>query len=368
MSAQADDLLLARNRSGLAPTLSKLATILNAPSLPSLTVDSETSESPELENMYRAVVDEAAREIQRVLPARSRCPREKTALLLKGFRRRLRARWAMSLNRLELLHTLAFEIGAEFNHCARNAHNVADPLMLDTLIRIHGRGCRVFQEVLLLLSNGYADGALARWRSLHEASITAGFILKHGVKAAEAYCAHEVIESYRVATEYADHQAALGLSPISAAELSQLQQAFDEACQTYGEPFKTQFGWAAFVLNKPRMGIEALEDAAGLSHLRPYYRMASHDVHSNPKSIRFSIARPTHSPAVMITGPTNTGLADPGQCAAISLTQLTAYLLSMVATWESTVLLIVLDSITDQVCAELAATQRKIEESATDLT
>jgi hypothetical protein len=39
-------------------------------------------------------------------------------------------------------------------------------LLLGALMRIHSRSVRVAREILILMRNGYAEGALARWRTL----------------------------------------------------------------------------------------------------------------------------------------------------------------------------------------------------------
>ncbi len=52
---------------------------------------------------------------------------------------------------------------------------------------INGRAIHIANEILILLKNGYADGAYARFRTLFESSVIADFIVKHGDEAATKY-------------------------------------------------------------------------------------------------------------------------------------------------------------------------------------
>jgi len=53
------------------------------------------------------------------------------------------------------------------------------------LARLYGRACQIGRKIELLLSNGFADGAEARWRTLHELTVVACFIYKHGEETAK---------------------------------------------------------------------------------------------------------------------------------------------------------------------------------------
>ena len=64
----------------------------------------------------------------------------------------------------------------------------ADGLKVFTVLTyINGRALQVANEILVLLKNGYADGAYARFRTLYELSVVAHFINSHGDSLAQAY-------------------------------------------------------------------------------------------------------------------------------------------------------------------------------------
>ena len=54
-------------------------------------------------------------------------------------------------------------------------------------------------EIICLLENGFADGAMARWRTLHEIAIVAIVLSKHGEDIAQGYLDHQAVESKRAA-------------------------------------------------------------------------------------------------------------------------------------------------------------------------
>jgi len=62
---------------------------------------------------------------------------------------------------------------------------------------------------------------------------------------------------------------------------------------------------------------------------RPYYKMACQGVHAGAQSLFFSLGIPTSSSVELLAGASNTGLADPGHCAAISLTMVSAALFTV---------------------------------------
>jgi len=103
----------------------------------------------------------------------------------------------------------------------------------------------------------------------------------------------------------------------------------------YGTKYAGSYGWAhdAVAAHDPRLaqgriGIPVIEKCVSLDHLRPYYRMASHGIHANPKGILFTPDVLDSEPEILLAGPGSTGFADAGQCALISLNQITATLVT----------------------------------------
>src|ERR1039458_2598896 len=83
------------------------------------------------------------------------------------------------------------------------------------LIRFLVRSCQVTDEIICLLENGFADGAMARWRTLHEIGVVAAVISKHGEEIAKRYVAHQAVESERAMKKYQSCYQQLGYKPIT---------------------------------------------------------------------------------------------------------------------------------------------------------
>ena len=256
-----------------------------------------------------------------------------------GFRRRLLKHWEKPIELLRMLHTMALEVGATVNdELTHSAVVHTTPHTFDVLRRSHARGCQITAEVLTLLENGFADGAMARWRTLHEVSVVAALIARHGEDLAERYVRHEVVESKRAADEYQRCAPELGYELMTEGEMLEVRAAFDDVVRTYGAPFATPYGWAAHQLQNPRPTFADIERAADVDHLRAHYRLASHNVHSNPKGIFFQLGLLPETP-LLLAGASNAGFMEPGQATAMSLVQITASLVTLQPTLDNAIVL-----------------------------
>lgn len=244
----------------------------------------------------------------------------------RGFERRLARKWGRALNLLQMLWGISVEVGDDFNKEFRPEAVETNDLVFEVLTRLHARACQIGSEILTLLRSGHADGAHARWRSLHEIAVTGLFIESHGQEVAERYILHEAIESNRAARIYQEHCEALGAEPLSDKERAQTQSACDALIARFGAPFGTEYGWAAAALGKARPTFRDVERAAGLDRLRPYYKLASHNVHANPKGAYFRLGL-LPGQQILLAGPSDMGLTEPGHGTAISLMQITNSLL-----------------------------------------
>lgn len=59
--------------------------------------------------------------------------------------------------------------------------------VFDVINYLQGRALQIGNEILILLKNGYADAAYARFRTMYEISIVAHFISYHGDECAKSY-------------------------------------------------------------------------------------------------------------------------------------------------------------------------------------
>ena len=233
---------------------------------------------------------------------------------------------------------------------------------MEVITRSHVRSCLITEEIVCLLTAGFADGAMARWRTMHEIAVTASFIAANGEDLAERYILHQVVESKRGADEHEKHRKRLGTRPLRESERKKLDASFAALIARFGPKFVTPYGWAAHHLGVPRPTLAQIEQAAGIDHLRPYYRLASHPVHANPKGV-FSLLGLRHSP-IILAGPSNAGLCDPGQCAAISLAQVTATLANLAPTVDNIVGLRMILQLVDEIAEAFGEARRVLEKDA----
>jgi hypothetical protein len=189
------------------------------------------------------------------------------------------------------------------------------------LIRLLVRACQVTDEIICLLENGLADGAMARWRTLHEIAVVATVVSQHGESIAERYLAHQAVESKRAMDKYLACYQQLGYRPLAVREQKQVVRNYDKAVAQYGKPFKTDYGWAASHLKKDRPTFADLEAAAGRADMRAHYQMGNDNVHAGIKSMFIRLGLPEDYTG-LLAGRSNAGLTEPGQNAAFTLTQL----------------------------------------------
>jgi len=162
-----------------------------------------------------------------------------------AFRDRLEHRWGKALGKLRLLLTISREWGATAHERRRTKRN-SDPTHLEkVLLRLHVRACQITNEIIVLLENGFADGAMARWRTLHEVATVASVIAIHGEEMAERYVHHQVVEAYKGLIAYERDHVGLRFKPISKKESQRIRKAYAAAVRRFGTKFAEEYGWAA---------------------------------------------------------------------------------------------------------------------------
>jgi hypothetical protein len=245
-----------------------------------------------------------------------------------AFEQRVFRLWRKALDLLEMHLVIALEAGSAFNTEFRPEAAKSTDCVFEVLTRLHARACQVTSEIIVLLRTGHADGAHARWRCLHEIAVTAIFIAKQGNDTAERYLLHKDRESYRAALQYQEYCERLGYTPLTEEELAKMQIAHQHLIERFGKSYDRDYGWASNAIGKEKPTFRDIEGTVSLDYLRPYYRMASHNIHANPQGIFFKLGLSPHGEDILMAGPSNVGLADPGHATALSLTQISVTLLT----------------------------------------
>jgi len=276
-----------------------------------------------LPELLHSMVEELSAEILITLNKNWAAESRRQKREISGFLKRLNQRWGKGIDLLRMFIAISREFGESINNSLSDNENFISWNLLEALSRLHARSCQVAEEIVCLISAGFADGAMARWRTLHEIAIVALLLQKHGEDLAKHYIDHQVVESFRAACDYQECYERLDYEPMPASEFEAVYKEFEAVTQKYGTSFKDQYGWAAKALNIKKPTLRDIEKDAGIDHLRAHYRMASHNVHSNPKGVYFKLGL-IGEIDILLAGPSNTGFTDPGHSTAISLMQVSA--------------------------------------------
>jgi len=274
------------------------------------------------------------------------------------FSKRLEDRWQKPLSLLRMLVTITTEFGSLTSERLQEEDSPSE--LFGVQVRLHARGCQISREVIALLQGGFADGAMARWRTLHEIAVVSMLLSDGGDELAERYRLHEVIESRRAALEYEANTQRLGLQPLDRRELESLEKERANLIQRFGKSFGESYGWAAAHLGLSHPKFTDIERSAGADHLRPYYRMASYGVHANPKGVFFRLGI-LGEIDLMLAGASNYGLADPGQNTAISLGHLNSALAMSSINFDGLVVMKLSLQLSDLIGEAFVAVQHEME-------
>jgi len=282
----------------------------------------------------------------------------------RGFRRRLRRRWKRGLDLLGMLVTVAHELGNEIAGEYEIEPGPKDePHLSEALFRLHARTCQIALEVRTLLCSGLADGAIARWRTMHELAVVASFLAEHGDMLAERYLDHDAVDAWKATQGYQQQWERLGEIPLSDAELAERQDAYRAVIAKYGESFRRDYGWAAGVLAGKSPTFKEIKRTCEFDHWRPYYHLACQNVHASARGIFLRLG--LHNEPILLAGYSNVGLSSPGQNAAISLMQATVTLLRFSPTLDHLVAAQVMQKVVGETCVAFAAVENALREEGT---
>lgn len=185
--------------------------------------------------------------------------------------------WGETIKELDLLRSLVVEWGCTASEQRQGAY--ARRTTAFALNRLFSRAFEIVGEILVLIRSGYTDGALARWRSLHEICVIAMFLGKKSDRCAEMYLAHHCIEEFRLLQVDKSSGTAKSMSTHRDRYLRDLKTRRDALVAKYGTPYANDNGWAAVELGRARVTFKDLETQVGLDILRRGYQRANSTVH-----------------------------------------------------------------------------------------
>ena len=144
--------------------------------------------------------------------------------------------------------------------------------------------------------------------------------------------------------------------------MRRLKRRVEAVCAKYGEDFRQEYGWVPKSILKDR-NFKEIERSIRMDRWRPFYKMACLNVHAFAKGLthRLGLLRSRSRQEVLLAGPSNFGLADPAQNAAISLHQITTGLLTTRPTIERLVAISTMQRLVEQVGTAFCGVQLQIE-------
>jgi hypothetical protein len=273
-------------------------------------------------------------------------------------------RWKDAFDLLEKHIAICTEAGESVNTEQRPIAVKENDIRFDLLVRHHARACHIANEILCLLKNGFADAAHARWRALHEVNVTAMFIEKHGQECARRFYFHDIIDSYDGMKEHKKHEYRLQEKAPDQSIIDAYKLEYNNAIKEFGKGFESHYGWASHVFTErnPRsVGFASLEKDVGLDHMRPYYKLASQNIHAGSKGTRNRLALTECNEDILVVGQSNSGMTAPAHATAISLMQVTLNLLKIAPNIDHIVLMKLLKEFSLEIGETFLRISRKTE-------
>ncbi|MFV0274921.1 MAG: DUF5677 domain-containing protein [Bacilli bacterium] len=239
-----------------------------------------------------------------------------------NYNRIINKQWKKAFDILEMLILVSFESISyffdSFNLQAKDEKNI----LFFALRNIHSKALLVSNEYLTLIRNGYPEGALSRWRTLHELSIIGSFLLKERDNdLCERYLMFSVVQTYKEEEMLREK----GHPKHTNKAFFQLKDKYESLMIQYGANYvKGDYGWA-----NDKFGVKAvtsftqIEEKVNGGLLRGYSKASSNYIHGNNKSSVSSAGVPPMKNGIHLSGPSYYGLSIPIQSVGISLFSVT---------------------------------------------
>jgi hypothetical protein len=274
-------------------------------------------------NFIVSAADTIRRDLKRKAPATLAGTRRETA----GFEKRNLQRWRKAFNLIELIWEVAADVGDKFNKDLQGQPFARDQAyLLTALVHIHARSMLVASECICLMKGGFPDGALSRWRTLHELNVIAAFLLKNR-SAAHRYIISFEIQALAAARQMQEYAARSKIEPPTEDKIASMEARCKSHVARFGKDIQDDYGWASEVIGKKKPNLLDLEKVVGLDHWRPRFKWASQHTHGAHRPFGSMLATTEATSPVFPIGQSNSGMVDPLHMTAISLTHVTSSLL-----------------------------------------
>lgn len=185
--------------------------------------------------------------------------------------------WGKTLDHLDFLRQLVVEWAFSAEQNQKGSYS--KPHTAIALHKLIERAFDVVGEVIVLARAGYADGALARWRTLHEICVISVFLSRQSDQCAEMYLAHHVVEKLKLVADEKAVATALTMDHHQDRYVRDLRTMVSTLTNRFGVAFAGDYGWASVALGAKKTTFKVLEQHVGLDILRKAYKKANSTVH-----------------------------------------------------------------------------------------
>jgi len=157
--------------------------------------------------------------------------------------------WGATFNLFDFYIASYLDIASMYREYVLKTDNRFD-LRFVALTQLHAKSVLVLREIQALIEAGYPDGAMARWRTLHELAVCSCVIVE-SQKSARLYLLSEHIKNAKGAKCYSDHAAKLNHKPYTQDELDSIALLKAAALKEIGDDYnKSDYFWAIPFLSK----------------------------------------------------------------------------------------------------------------------
>lgn len=239
------------------------------------------------------------------------------------FEQRLWERWKPALDLYDWVLIQTQNVAVYFiKHHRAQAVEQKDWLY-EAQTRLQARAYRTACEVQALLLSGNPEGALARWRTMHEILVVMLFLQKYGPETAERFLKYDLVQTAKNWDEYESLPDEWKILPVTPEEGVQARAEREKVLQKYGPAFKNENGWACAAFGRTkassRVTLAELENKVDLKQFRFYYHIACNHIHVNMKGLANDYSADLVPSMRGFSAPAGTTLWGLAECTAIML-------------------------------------------------
>jgi hypothetical protein len=208
---------------------------------------------------------------------------------------RIGDRWEDAFDLYELYRAGAFAL-AQRAWAPQDAGNRTDLERRIAVRLLFVRAYVTAGEILALVRAGFGNGAVARWRTMHEAEVVATVLARAEDDTVRRYGDYQAYNTWRMVQTYERHRDELGWEPIPEDELRVITERGEDVRREYrGRIGLSGYEWARRELleevpelrdDSVTVELRHLEEHVGLTARRALYQVASDAVHGGWKAAR----------------------------------------------------------------------------------